>query len=339
MRIAYLLEGTALFGGTKVALRHAELLSRAGHSVTVVSREAMPGWTTLACDFLHSPALDLEVLPPLDLVVATFWTTLPAAAHAASGAVRAAHLCQGLELTYTHNRLQHNQIIAAYRLPIPALCVSPHLAEILARDFDRAGWVVRQPLESFMRPLARTSPGRPARVAVVGPWEIDWKGVRTALEAVVELRRRGRQVELIRISQWPLNGEEQALVRPDEFHAHLRPEDVAKVLASADLLLAGSWEQEGFGLPVLEAMACGAPVVATDIDAYRWFAGDAALLVPPRDPLAMAGAAEMILDDQWALRRQRGLEVAERFGDAATLDDLERGLAWICSAYPSRTMA
>jgi glycosyltransferase involved in cell wall biosynthesis len=52
---------------------------------------------------------------------------------------------------------------------------------------------------------------------------------------------------------------------------------------------------EGFGLPVLEAMASGAPVVASDIPAIREVAGEAAVLVPPGDVGQWAGALEDVL--------------------------------------------
>ena len=57
---------------------------------------------------------------------------------------------------------------------------------------------------------------------------------------------------------------------------------------------------EGFGLPVAEAMACGVPVVASDIDALREVAGDAAILVAPRDPAAFAHEIERALEDESA---------------------------------------
>jgi alpha-1,3-rhamnosyl/mannosyltransferase len=52
---------------------------------------------------------------------------------------------------------------------------------------------------------------------------------------------------------------------------------------------------EGFGLPVLEAMACGVPVVAGDIQAVREVAGDAVLRVNPRDIVELAGAVRRLL--------------------------------------------
>ena len=54
---------------------------------------------------------------------------------------------------------------------------------------------------------------------------------------------------------------------------------------------------EGFGLPVLEAMACGTPVVTSNISALPETAGDAALLVDPLDEEALAEAIEQIIDD------------------------------------------
>lgn len=55
---------------------------------------------------------------------------------------------------------------------------------------------------------------------------------------------------------------------------------------------------EGFGLPVLEAMRAGAPVVTTNISALPEIAGDAALLVEPKNPEAVASAVRRVLDDE-----------------------------------------
>jgi len=55
---------------------------------------------------------------------------------------------------------------------------------------------------------------------------------------------------------------------------------------------------EGFGLPVAEAMACGTPVVASDIEALREVAGDAALYAAPRDAAEFDRAIERALEDE-----------------------------------------
>jgi glycosyltransferase involved in cell wall biosynthesis len=54
---------------------------------------------------------------------------------------------------------------------------------------------------------------------------------------------------------------------------------------------------EGFGLPVIEAMSLGAPVIAANHGAAAEAAGDAALLVPPTDPAKWAEAMEQITFD------------------------------------------
>ncbi|HYN86318.1 MAG TPA: glycosyltransferase family 1 protein [Pyrinomonadaceae bacterium] len=72
---------------------------------------------------------------------------------------------------------------------------------------------------------------------------------------------------------------------------------------------------EGFGLPPLEAMACGAPVVASRIPALAETAGGAALLVPPSDVRALAEAVEGVLDDAALAARlaRAGLAHAAKF--------------------------
>ena len=91
-------------------------------------------------------------------------------------------------------------------------------------------------------------------------------------------------------------------------------EMLPQVYSEADLFLYPS-RLEGFGLPVLEAFACGVPVVASNTTSLPEVAGDAALLVDPEDPGAIARAVKRMMENP-ALRKRYvrlGLKRARRF--------------------------
>lgn len=72
---------------------------------------------------------------------------------------------------------------------------------------------------------------------------------------------------------------------------------------------------EGFGLPVLEAMACGVPSITTHSSSLPEVAGDAAYLLPPEDPTALADALSRLLESPAERTRlqARGPQQAEKF--------------------------
>jgi len=331
VRINYLLEDTALFGGVKIAMHQARLMHALGHEVRVVSPGKRPDWFELGVELVNVESLEPDALPPAELHVATFWTTIAVASAAPTG--RAVHYCQGFEASYTHNVGEHPAILEAYATPIPGMALAPHLAELLRTRFGRPARVVPPALEPFWRPVRRLGPHRVPRVLVVHPFENDWKGVRTALEAILVLRASGMELRLVRLAQWPLGEAERTILEPDEYHHHLEPPEVARLVAGCDLLLAPSWEQEGFGLPVLEAMACGIPVVASNISAFRGYAAGAAELVDAHDPSAFAAAARNVLSDwpTWRKMRRLGLEAASRFTEEAASREAEAALVWAAS--------
>jgi glycosyltransferase involved in cell wall biosynthesis len=91
-------------------------------------------------------------------------------------------------------------------------------------------------------------------------------------------------------------------------------EMLSHVYAEADMFLYPS-RLEGFGLPVLEACSCGVPVIASNTTSLLEVAGDAALLVDPESPQAIAKAMKQMMEKPVLRRRyiQRGLKRAKLF--------------------------
>jgi glycosyltransferase involved in cell wall biosynthesis len=90
------------------------------------------------------------------------------------------------------------------------------------------------------------------------------------------------------------------------------PDEELPALYAAASVFAYPSLYEGFGIPPLEAMACGTPVVASTAGALPEVLGDAALLVDACDEKALASALEAALSDDGTLRK-RGIERAARF--------------------------
>jgi GT2 family glycosyltransferase len=91
--------------------------------------------------------------------------------------------------------------------------------------------------------------------------------------------------------------------------------DLGREYDAAQVFVVGSWF-EGFCQPGLEALACGVPLVTTDNGGCREYAidGVTALVVPPRDPVAMANAIRRLLNDEVLAKQlvENGLALVDR---------------------------
>jgi glycosyltransferase involved in cell wall biosynthesis len=89
-------------------------------------------------------------------------------------------------------------------------------------------------------------------------------------------------------------------------------------------------DAEGFGLPAIEAMACGTPVLLSDLPALREVAGDAAEYASPGNLAAWVSTAGSMLEDRfnsrtrWASRRAAGIERSRRFSWSTTAASFTR---------------
>lgn len=101
--------------------------------------------------------------------------------------------------------------------------------------------------------------------------------------------------------------------------------DLIRFYGAAQAVLVPS-HYEGFGLPALEAMACGAPVIVADAGAHREVVGAAGVLVPPHDAAQWLAACQRLMGDETERRRlsAAGLARAARFSwDDCAIKTLE----------------
>jgi len=108
----------------------------------------------------------------------------------------------------------------------------------------------------------------------------------------------------------------EGMIYRDEvvFSGHLAQNDLAMAMASAEALVYVPYF-EGFGVPIIEAFACGTPVIAGNLSSLPEVAGGAALLVDPMDPQQIADGMKRLQSDSELRSRliEAGLKRAQEF--------------------------
>jgi len=148
---------------------------------------------------------------------------------------------------------------------------------------------LRRLVDAFVTFASRRSGAAPPALVLAGKqgWLYD--------ELFDQVRRRGLQDRVI-------------------FPGYVAEDDKAALLSGAIAFTFPSLH-EGFGLPVLEAQACGCPVITSTTSSLPEVAGEAALLVDPRDTAAIASAMQRLATDPTLSDRltQRGFANVDRF--------------------------
>jgi hypothetical protein len=324
LRLAYLLEDSALSGGIRVQLAQSDALIARGHSVRLVTKGLPITWRSSRAEWIYVDDFSQYDAGGDDFVIATFWLTVEPAWKLAGK--RAVHLCQGYEGAFTAYQPMRTEIDAVYRLPLPKLVVSKSLIPICQQftsDVTYVGQVVDD--EFYRSRMPREND--PLRVLLCGQSQADLKGVSEGYGAAAHARWFHQKFDLIRVSPWAPSREEP-LDSVQEFHVALDTQEMTRLMHSCDVLVAPNHGEEGFGLPAAEALASGIPTVLTSIPSYQSFAEkqDFALFAPQENAVELGERLIELLSDE-ALRkrlRERGREVAEQWRAPIVAERMEK---------------
>ncbi|MDQ3936077.1 MAG: glycosyltransferase [Actinomycetota bacterium] len=321
LRIVYVTEDTGVGGGHRVVFEHLNGLAARGHECELWSLDGPPDWFDLNVPVRSFDEYDdlIEALEPLEAIkVATWWNTAAPVWRASVVHGIPVYFVQDIETSYypDHPHM-HAHVLASYRQEFRFLTTSGWVAERLRElgvephaippgvdletfhdlGLDRAGDVVLT--------LGRTNP---------------LKNLDLTLEAWTAMPNGRPQL-------WMFGIEPDLADRPGMRYFE-RPSDaeVNELLNKATALVQTS-RHEGFCLPLLEAMAAGAPVVCTDAHGNRDFCRDGEnCLMVEDDPAAVGRALERVLGDGELRERLAagGRRTAEEYAWPGLLDRIER---------------
>jgi glycosyltransferase involved in cell wall biosynthesis len=292
LRIVYLVPITGPGGGARVLFEHVNQLSAMGDEVTVVSHFDPPQWMECRARFVQVPFGQSlhHGIPDCDLIVAGFWDQILPARHAAIAPV--VHFEQGPHHLFEEIDVQ--QLVAAaasVRAADATMAVGKGGAEALVERFG---------VESVLVPNAvdcerfSPQPSAPRRsVLFVGPDGSPFKGIDLARRIAAGLAASHPEVEIVWVTpRPPADGAfGRVVVDPSQ-------QQLAQLYREALVYVCTS-RFETWGLPALEAMASGTPVVSAAHGGIVTFArdGDNALLGAVDDADGLLAITRRVLDD------------------------------------------
>jgi glycosyltransferase involved in cell wall biosynthesis len=328
MRITFLLPPLSLTGGIKVVAIHAAHLLKAGHTVNVFAPErATEGLRARLRRFLKtgqwsrgghgesyldrlavphvlvpgSRMLCDDDLPDADVVIGTWWQTVDNLQTLSRRKGVPVHFVQGHEIFYPDTM---DQVKEVYARPNAKIAVSRWLQAILASDYGCAHSHLVENAVDEVYLQAKVPRQRPHRrtVGLLFSRASQVKGMDLALEVIRQLKVARPDLRVVGFAADSVQGH---LDIPSYVEIDLdpKPERIVEIYQSCDVWVSFS-RNEGFNLPVVEAMACGTPVVASNVGwpATGIIQGENGYSQPAEDLRVALGHIEQILsmdDEAW----------------------------------------
>ena len=285
MKITFVLPYAGLTGGNLVVGIYAQELEKRGHQVTVVSqpgqqlslRQKLSHLRKTRRWYRPPPTLDLSHLgerhivmpkagqaptdadlPDADFVVATWWKTAEWVQALGPAKGEKVYLLQDYEM-FPH--LPQDRVAETFNYGFLNIAVSGYISGILQEKHGVQDIAVISNAVDHTRFRANPRPKSDPLTIGFLYQTAPRKNIALALEVIEAARARYPELKVVTFST-KKPAPELPLPAGTEFHLLPAQDEIPKLYASCDLWLFTS-ETEGFGLPILEAMACRTPVIAT----------------------------------------------------------------------------
>lgn len=320
MKITYLVTWGTLNGGLRVICEQTNRLIERGHEVKILTlKEESPDWYPFRAEITTVPQFEGRI-PVSDITVACFAGAALAASRTTEGVPF--YFIQAYEPRLYGDTEYRKICDASYQLPLNLLCVSSWLQKLLKDKYLRKSYKIPNGVNfKQFRPVPPLLKS-PHKKTLMAFSSVQIKGCLDGIMAFRLVKERFPELELVMFGSEPPPKVDFSMI----FFHQPSEEELAGIYSSSDIFISTSLE-EGFGLPQLEAMACGVPVITTDSKGVREYAidGKTALIVPPQDPTKLAQAIIQLLEDDPLRERiaQAGFNKAQEFGWEMAVGQLE----------------
>jgi glycosyltransferase involved in cell wall biosynthesis len=314
MKITFVIPRTPnLSGGIRVIAIYAQKLQERGHQVAIVATptsrpsrlKRLSYWLPWQKKPSHLDDLDVPLirlppgkiindknLPDGDVVIATLWRTAKPVMDLSPSKGAKVYFIQHYETFNT--RTKKNQVRDTWRLPMHKITVCNWLTD-LARERYADSDVSTVPNAVDTNLFTATPRGKQARPTVGVMYSTaPFKGCDISLAAFSLAKKTYPELKLLAFGPQKID---TTLPLPPDTKMEVRPaqEEIVRTYASCDAWLFGS-RTEGFGLPILEAMACRTPVLGTPAGAApELISAGGGILVNHEDPENMADAIQRVV--------------------------------------------
>lgn len=339
MDIAFVLPNLPMFpaGGVIVVFQYAEKLVKDGYDVTLYFQTDMvwknkklkypnvvrrfigcigtylsPRWYKLDSNVKKKSLFCISDLKKHDIIVATAIETVGLVMN--SVIEKKVYFIQGFE----NWSCTDAEVYDSYNLGMTNIVVANWLKNIVDAHSHKPSYLVSNCINTDV--FNNKGVGRREHSIVFHYRSADYKGPKYAIEAIrmLEVKYPDLKVDVISMEDMPNN-----LPKSCTFHHKLNAEEIAEINNRTQVFMCTSIE-EGFGLPGLEAMACGCAVVSSSYRGVLEYAvdGENALLSPVRDVDAMVNNIVRLFEDEEL--RNRIAENGVRTGKDRSLENSAR---------------